>query len=1477
MPSLSWHKIREWNGSQNEAFEELCCQLAHTEPVPDGSHFTRKGRPDSGLECFWTLPDGTEWGWQSKFFPDGLNQGRWKQCDKSFRRAVEGHPKLKRLHFCFPTSFPDDRKANRRTALNQWLQRRTDWLESAPSGLELALWDEHELMLRLTRQEHRGRTWFWFETPAFDLAWFRRHAKATVNSAETAERYSPRLHIDVPLNEDFAAFGRSPAFDDKLGQVGRQLNAAVVELCKFRLEERIGSQCAKLEQNLRRCIEAANSLKVHSSIHLPFERLENEGHKALEQVSVCREALWQLRQSDKDRTEHESAQARISQDHDFSRYTLNEVEEHLTTVIQFCQSREAHLANSRQMLIDGDAGFGKTHLLCHTLEHRIDCGEPTVLLLGERFSDAEPWTQIIQFLGLNCSRDELLGALDAAGEAAGRRTLLLIDALNEGVGISYWKKHLPPVVADLAHYKHVGLGISVRTAYTRQGMLPLNGFVRVEHPGFAGQATEASRSFFQKYGLEEPNVPLLVPEFDSPLFLKLTCEALKAAARTALPTELIGATAFFDFLLDSVNSRLASLLDYDVSEQRVHRAVRKLAAMMAENGSEYLALDAAKAALNEIHPATEHSKSLLQRLVSEHIIVRIPVQGGNSVHECVRFTYQRLSDHLIVESILSKNQRRQLSSLFEKDGTFGKWISGSVYSHFGWFQALAVQLPERFGRELDDFIPDALNDEVTRDAFFASLQWRTPKSISRSTVMRIERLIQTDYAFDSLNALIGITARPEHPLNADWLDRFLRPMNIVERDALWTVFLHEKLRKETPLKRLVEWARAERGPEAFDEEAVRLGCLTLAWCLAASDRFVRDRATKALVALLENRVELVQWLLDRFADVDEPYIRERLYAVAYGCAMRTTQAEPLKELAQSVYDKVFKAGQPPVSVLLRDYAKGVVEVALHKKLPINCERSRLIPPFRSRWPRTPPSLAALEKTYKGGITANYSGFNRVYRSVTGDDFKHYVIGDVLMWSDRRRSDRNRPPAEILERLRAALDDKNRELLDSYIKHCGKMTPDAVRYGYHDQEWLQQMATKYEEYFRAYLSPPLFRLFQKVIPWLKNPRDNRYRRVFSMELFQRLLLRRVLQLGFDERFSEFDSRVSESGRSPHKAERIGKKYQWIAHDELHARICDNFGLAEDTYDRTSSDEWRNGTWASSFRDIDPSLLVSETPHDGWAANQRNWWTPRHFDAWHSAPTKIAWLKSATDLPNPKDFLVLPHANEEWVALNAYANWERKDRVGSLSGDDRERQEVHYIFRSYLVKADHLAAMTTWGRQQNWLNETLPSPHHGHHIHLHEHYWSPNFADPLDDQWIRSSCRAERLPHPFVETTYEYLCEKSTYDCSMDKTVNIHLPSRWLATKMGLRVHGRRGDFVDEKGNLVTFDPSTREAGHGALLVRAANLREFLQRENLAVFWTLLGEKNIYPPDRQGWLGRLTVLGVYSWTGKDVAGDFRTEFK
>ena len=68
---LNFYNIRSYEGSKNKGFEELVCQLAYFSPPRNKDSFIRKegSGGDAGVECFWKLEDGSEHGWQAKYFP----------------------------------------------------------------------------------------------------------------------------------------------------------------------------------------------------------------------------------------------------------------------------------------------------------------------------------------------------------------------------------------------------------------------------------------------------------------------------------------------------------------------------------------------------------------------------------------------------------------------------------------------------------------------------------------------------------------------------------------------------------------------------------------------------------------------------------------------------------------------------------------------------------------------------------------------------------------------------------------------------------------------------------------------------------------------------------------------------------------------------------------------------------------------------------------------------------------------------------------------------------------------------------------------------------------------------------------------------------------------------------------------------------------------------------------------------------------
>lgn len=60
--NINWNNIATIDG-QREGFDELVCQLARKETIPNTKKFVRIGK-----ECFWELNNGKIHYWQAKYF-----------------------------------------------------------------------------------------------------------------------------------------------------------------------------------------------------------------------------------------------------------------------------------------------------------------------------------------------------------------------------------------------------------------------------------------------------------------------------------------------------------------------------------------------------------------------------------------------------------------------------------------------------------------------------------------------------------------------------------------------------------------------------------------------------------------------------------------------------------------------------------------------------------------------------------------------------------------------------------------------------------------------------------------------------------------------------------------------------------------------------------------------------------------------------------------------------------------------------------------------------------------------------------------------------------------------------------------------------------------------------------------------------------------------------------------------------------------
>lgn len=240
---------------------------------------------------------------------------------------------------------------------------------------------------------------------------------------------------------------------------------------------------------------------------------------------------------------------------------LSEISSDLRTFTEDVEDLKISLANKPYLIIKGEAGCGKSHLMGDIANNRIAHGLPTLLFLGSDFAEGTYETTITSKIGFTGTFQKFLYSFNQIGCQIGSRVLLMIDALNEGNQATLWKERLPGLIKSLEVYPAIGLVVSVRDTYF-EDVIPERpetscSATIIEHKGFKGLEYEAVRQFCIAYELNLPNVPILTPEFCNPLFLKIVCDTLEISGEKDFPKGFNGVSALFNQYFKNLDQKFS--------------------------------------------------------------------------------------------------------------------------------------------------------------------------------------------------------------------------------------------------------------------------------------------------------------------------------------------------------------------------------------------------------------------------------------------------------------------------------------------------------------------------------------------------------------------------------------------------------------------------------------------------------------------------------------------------------------------------------------------------------------------------------------------------------------------------------------------------------------------------------------------------------------------------------------------------------
>ena len=127
-----------------------------------------------------------------------------------------------------------------------------------------------------------------------------------------------------------------------------------------------------------------------------------------------------------------------------------------------------------------------------------------------------------------------------------------------------------------------------------------------------------------------------------------------------------------------------------------------------------------------------------------------------------------------------------------------------------------------------------------------------------------------------------------------------------------------------------------------------------------------------------------------------------------------------------------------------------------------------------------------------------------------------------------------------------------------------------------------------------------------------------------------------------------------------------------------------------------------------------------------------------------------------------------------------------------------------------------------------------------------------------------------------TTQGFVWEEE-FDKSKEETISFLKPSSLIYKGMGLNYGQREGEFIDYSKVVQCFAPNVYNDSKSYLLVRKRSFLKFLNKNNLKIVWTVLGEKQIIGGRSFGaeHHRRLKISGAYYFENEELNGTIKTK--
>ena len=1373
---ITWAQFEICNSDKRNAFESMCRLLfKHTYLDNVNTYHSNANNPGIEIEPVLT-ESGKRISFQSKYF-EKLDSSCYAQIQHSADKTIKYYSgKIDVIYlYC---------NLDLTTTAKTYVKTINDLKNH---GIELVLISNNTILDQVV--EESAIASYYFLTHNLDENWFYENITTSLNALGT--RYNIEFNVTTSLNQYLDLFSCN---EDAIRVINNKKLEAIktIKSNRWKYEKNssfIDSLCRFIKNlddvtisTISDCFDWSNRIK--SEFSNDFARITNQLNSKCKELDECGT-----------REEKQKIEREI--------YILQELSE-LDLVLEL-EKIEKNLIKNKMIIVSGDAGTGKSQLFAFNSKKAIQNGFYSILILGQTFINNQYLkSQISSILGLDCKFDELINILECLGEIHDQPIVIYIDAVNESNYRDIWKNGLSTIYNRIKNLNYVRVAVSVRSGYEPfvfdNNILDLQKsqeITHIYHTGFQENSIEAVREFLNFYNIPFYPSFCISEELSNPLFLLLFCKMYKKEYEG---NNLFNIYTLFEELINETNNELLKensiLINKNILLNLIYEIIK---IQISKNENNISQEDLLHLEFWDAYGINSNKINCIRIIEKSGLLNTFTTENEERYYLGYNLLEDYLSARMIVETHTDKSELRE----YIKNDVLGIHNGEiSKINNSDLFIAICSLFAEKYDDECIDIVED-LNEN-----YYLTLLYH---SYINSYNLRKANTIDSEYLIDFVNRhhiapnivfsmLIENSTKINHPLNVEFLHSILlnKPLNV--RDLMWTTFIND-IDDSQRIIQLINYFNEGNTLSGLSSDNIFLLLILFTWLLTSSNRFTRDIASKAIIELLKRNFQFCLPLLQKFESVNDPYVLQRLYGVLFGaCVKRTSVYEnDYKNLAEYVYKNIFSQKEVYPDILLRDYARLIIERYLYE-FPdsISIDIDLISPPYNSE------TIPTVEKEEYYNDDMPQCGFNIIALSMSPNkantpglygDFGRYIFQSTLDYFEN--IDIVNLYHYAMQYIRDVLGYKNSYFTDydsysrrgfsdrSNVKKCeriGKKYQWITFYNILARVSDRHMLHNYSEPSSLYIGP-----------WQIHVRD------FDPTLNCNFIASKDLP--------EFNSVEDYNDDFISDKSDLGVAKKWIKNNCQFFKNISNKIILRDSSDIQ---------WVKLFS------------YDKVENKDDNYEGPYFYTG-----KQDIWLKSEGYFVDKKQF-----ANIKNTIFNKKISSER------LSGGFNI---TSLFLREYpWSKSYHTLYNDSWLDYNIFTGEEKEVTYEGAELDYSK------LEEGILQFYKKASTRKEKVKKTIAKviSSYSNLALESEYDASQDETTSFYLPCEELINYLKLNFKEYNGCYYSGE-TLVSHYISTGRDSY-ALIFRKDYLDKFIKENNLVIFWECYGEKQyFYGGNNQYW--------------------------